>query len=112
MEEFDINQLLTYVWPLILVAQLVASIYAVKKIDGSGPYLMVAGTVIAFGTLLHYHFFKESYDNFSSSDGQYQYAIRQIVSFAGRAMFLIGLLLVILTGPKLKKGRNDVLDSF
>lgn len=81
-----------YVWPILIIFQVVVTIIAVLKVKGTGPILMLAGTIITA---------MRSIGNFlpldmSFSDGESMgFWALMAFSFVGRVLFLIGLLLMV-----------------
>lgn len=106
-----LNTLLSYFWPITMVAQVVASFYAAKKCSGSGPVLMIVGSLISTACFLYFTYFATS-DDLPYESIEISFAIRQSITFIARSLFLVGLLLVVLGGRKVRRNEMDVLDSF
>lgn len=84
-----------YVWPLLIIFQLVISIIAFTRLGGAGPGLMLAGSVVVLLRTLYNlssNWFGWGADYSNGIPSAHYYIMA--VSVLGRVLFLVGVLLV------------------
>lgn len=83
-----------FLWPVLMLFQLVISIIAVRKLKGVGPLLMLAGTTLTVLNSLNTYLGLVDLDT-ASPDSPELWGL-MAVNFTSRVLFFTGLLLVIL----------------
>ena len=100
MEFFDINTILQVLYPLVTIAQIVACSVALRRIGGTGPVLMMVGTVLNLLVAIYAYYRNLAMDfAYDSEEMIMSIAGEQALGITGRVIFLVGLLLLILRAP-------------
>jgi len=81
-----------YLWPLYTLFQLVITVIAVRKVKGAGPLFMLAGTLIVLVRAVANYLPLDL--SLSAGDMGGVWGLMG-VTVLGRALFLIGLLLMV-----------------
>lgn len=95
VEAFSLNDILFYFWPLINVAQFIASVYAVRKVGGTGPTLMLVGSGILLLMMAYTRFLDPGSADYGTTAYTINFVAQQVVFITARVLFVLGLLLMI-----------------